>query len=402
MFLDRVGSYSAFAKAESTVPQNGQLHDQLTGYVNDHPIIDFVSDTLAAELRDLDQYQSVKPVLKLTEIDGYRDPRPVAESLVARLESLPWQYVLTIKLPDPVSALFCKAFASFDLSATSRIVANNPKFAACFPLTSANKKRERRIHGHTLLGLAIPTSLEWENEAAYLQVEASGFIGLYGGSLPEFNARRLLRSFAGLGLALRLFQVERSYRPFLPKSALYVHRHEAEKWEIDNKLELTDDETQLFNDLRLCTLENYLDSDAKQIAWAVAKLEEMKSVFSAGERGESILLASQWLFDSYSGRDDLLNYIQAMVVLEILLGDKATSDEVGLGELLRNRCAYLIGGSREQRSEVLKEFNDIYRVRSQIVHRGKHRLNAHERYLFGKLHWMCRRVIQEELRLLRA
>jgi hypothetical protein len=115
-----------------------------------------------------------------------------------------------------------------------------------------------------------------------------------------------------------------------------------------------------------------------------------------------ILLASQWYFDSATGSDRLLPFIQGMVVLEILLGDKAASKEIGLNELLRNRCAYLIGSSQEEREEIYKTFGDIYDVRSQIVHRGKHRLNAHERSLFGRLRWMCRRVIQKEVDLLVA
>lgn len=114
------------------------------------------------------------------------------------------------------------------------------------------------------------------------------------------------------------------------------------------------------------------------------------------------MLASQWLFDSYTGSDELLNYVQAMVVLEILLGDKAKSDEIGLGRLLSNRCAYLIGNNYEERADMLRRFGDIYAVRSEIVHRGKQRLNAKERELFYDLHWMCRRVLQREVDLLKA
>jgi hypothetical protein len=89
--------------------------------------------------------------------------------------------------------------------------------------------------------------------------------------------------------------------------------------------------------------------------------------------------------------------VQAAVVMEILLGEKAVSDLMGLGELLRNRCAYLIGRSHKEREDTLSDFKEIYEVRSKIVHSGKSRLNAKERVLFNKLQWMCRRVIQEEV-----
>jgi hypothetical protein len=75
---------------------------------------------------------------------------------------------------------------------------------------------------------------------------------------------------------------------------------------------------------------------------------------------------------------------------------------MGLSELLRNRCAYLIGKDQRQREEILDDFGRIYDVRSQIVHRGKSRLSREEQGLFYKLRWMCFRVVQEEIRLLEA
>ena len=115
---------------------------------------------------------------------------------------------------------------------------------------------------------------------------------------------------------------------------------------------------------------------------------------------EKIILASQWLFDSYCGNNELLSFVQTTVVLEILLGDKTSSDAVGLQRLLSNRCAYLIGDGQKQREELLEQFEKIYEVRSRIVHRGKSRLTGDERELFSTLQWMCRRVIQEEVDLL--
>jgi hypothetical protein len=91
-----------------------------------------------------------------------------------------------------------------------------------------------------------------------------------------------------------------------------------------------------------------------------------------------------------------------MVALEILLGDKTTSDQTGLSALLRNRCAYLIGKSQAERTGVLKLFQEIYDIRSEIVHKGKHRLNFKEKYLFDRLRYMCRRVISKEIELLKA
>jgi hypothetical protein len=150
------------------------------------------------------------------------------------------------------------------------------------------------------------------------------------------------------------------------------------------------------------TLDGKLVTEESKAVWATHCLADIAAAFSAGKKADSILLAGQWLFDSHAGHDELLSFIQAMVVLEILLGDKKISDEIGIGELMRNRCAYLIGTSHADRVGLLDTFNQIYRVRSQIVHSGKHRLTVEERSLFFRLRWMCRRVISREMELLKA
>jgi hypothetical protein len=106
------------------------------------------------------------------------------------------------------------------------------------------------------------------------------------------------------------------------------------------------------------------------------------------------------LLDSCAGKNELLSFVQTAVALEILLGEEVKSDILGIGELLGNRCAYLIGKTHSQRKGILDDFKKSYDVRSRIVHRGKSRLALDERALFSKLQWMCKRVITEEIRLI--
>jgi len=132
-----------------------------------------------------------------------------------------------------------------------------------------------------------------------------------------------------------------------------------------------------------------------------AEVDLVATAFSE-PRNAGVLRAAQWLFDSYSSRSQLLAFVQATVALEILFGDKAISDVVGLGELLGNRVAYLIGTTRQQREEVLKDFRRIYETRSRIVHRGHNLLSAQERSDLYTLRWMCSRAILRELELAKA
>ena len=93
-------------------------------------------------------------------------------------------------------------------------------------------------------------------------------------------------------------------------------------------------------------------------------------------------------------------FVQTVVVLEILLGEEKASDDISLGALLKNRCAYFISDTLEERENILKDFSEIYKVRSLIVHSGKQEFSTRERVLFRHLQDMCERVIREEVRLL--
>lgn len=246
-----------------------------------------------------------------------------------------------------------------------------------------------------------PNNATWTDGAIYLLIEVEGFIGPFGGSAPAIHAERLLKAFLGLGIALRLLKVDHVYSLTPPSHSFYVHKAQEDAWSIESKIALSTDASRVFGEIGLNELIASAP-DERKMNLAELILTEMGAVFSAGAGGEAILLAAEWLLESYSVRDFRLSYVQSMVVLEVLLGDKATSDEIGLGQLLRNRCAYLIGKNHEERNALLKEFDDIYRIRSQIAHRGKAQLSFKERLLFGKLRKICDRVIQREVDLLRA
>src|SRR5205823_4048712 len=83
-------------------------------------------------------------------------------------------------------------------------------------------------------------------------------------------------------------------------------------------------------------------------------------LLQSGDEGQTLRGACQWLFDSYAEQSDLLAFVQATVAIEMALGEKAASDLIGVGELLGNRCAYLIGKSRKRRADILKVFKRLY------------------------------------------
>jgi hypothetical protein len=125
----------------------------------------------------------------------------------------------------------------------------------------------------------------------------------------------------------------------------------------------------------------------------------MGTVCKHSSEAQRIMLAAEWLFESYCARDELHAFVQAAVVTEILLGDESLAEKVGLVELLATRCAYMLSFSAGRRTEIYKEFKKIYTVRSQIVHSGKRRLNKSERDLLFSLKYLCSEILHKEIEL---
>lgn len=242
----------------------------------------------------------------------------------------------------------------------------------------------------------------WDENGIYLQVMVKGYLNSYGTTQPAIEAISILKTFFGICLSLHIFKRRYVYSSFLPLNAFYAHRGVHNNgWVIDNKISIDEGLGSIMSQIYFEDLPGSDENPIRKNQYFAINLAYISSVLDHREAdGERIATACQWLFESYYGDNELLNFIQATVVLEILLGDKSASDEIGLGELLRSRCAYLIGKTRQQRGEILQDFKEIYQVRSKIVHQGKRHLSSNERRLFFLLVWMGQRVIQEEAKLL--
>ena len=399
MFLAPSSSLYLFL-SQATLPQTGKLHARLQKLVGDAPLVDFVNGVLARELYEGQKFQTEEGPVLLSALPMYSDLPALADRLVASFESLPWQYTLTVQLPSSFSEVFCSHIKNIELTDTVSIRCGDDVLAETYPLVSGQEKRDQAIAGGGLAALLIPSQPSWKADLAYLQVRVEGFFGKYAQTEPLVEAIGIVRAFYGLALALRLFKPGSSYQPYPHREKVYIHRRIEERWIVEEVHELESRHSEAIRDLALHDLDGNLDDDAKRAHWMRLKLDSIGTVFRADERAKSITLGAQWLLDSHCGNDELLQFVQAAVVVEILLGDKASSDLTGLGELLANRCAYLIASTHTQRNEILQDFRNIYQVRSKIVHRGKSRLALGESTLFNKLRWMCRRIIQEEVELL--
>ena len=202
MFIDRKSAIMLI-RAESVLPEFGPIKESLEQYIGETPVFDFLYEFLGKELHENQKFGLETPVSKLVELDTYKDPKSTANRLVDLFDSLPWEYTLSIKFENEFSELFSQNFSKYNLTDSLRIISPDDEFNKAFPLQSGIEARDRSVSGLGLL--SISQKPQWDEKAAYLQIETSVFIGHYGGTTPLDDSISILKQFCGLGIALRLF-----------------------------------------------------------------------------------------------------------------------------------------------------------------------------------------------------
>jgi hypothetical protein len=358
----------------------GQLGADLFTHLGDEPISTFVIRELKRMFVggewDLEAHS------RLVDWPGFEDLEQVAAKLIAALESLPWTYVMTVRLPGSLTGPFSERFKTFELTPRHRIV-NGDQLGGEFPLDVQEQGLQ-----------ALYRSTSWDPAATYLQVTSSGYLA--SSATESFHRTRdEIHAFFGLGIALGLFD------PFVDRYGderdsgqwrYVVHEGKGNGWQQIGVHDLDDQHARKLAGLRV---NKFGEGSSDSLA---AVLGRIGAVFRS-EHGRKVELAARWLFESYCSRDVLQEFIQATVALEILLGDEAQPEGVGLTTLMANRCAYAIGRTPEHRETLIKDFREIYRIRSKIVHTGKTRLSSEERRYLFSLRSICAIVIKREFEL---
>lgn len=112
------------------------------------------------------------------------------------------------------------------------------------------------------------------------------------------------------------------------------------------------------------------------------------------EDAARIRSAFEWAFDSEQNDNQTLSFLQACIGLEALLGDSAVDEP--LVARLKDRCAYLLGKSHEDRDAIRKRFAVMYDVRSKVIHGRTPRLSPSDAQHLEYAQTVLNDVISEE------
>ena len=367
-----------------------KIRRALAEYVGEAALSDFVSDQLISEVLER-PYDDNAPRQSLSRLNGFEDVTEHADRLVDRFESLPWDYELYGRVPYDVAGLLRAVICDTPLELSPDLSLVILDDVSEYPGRTSDPDRYSSDF--------VPKGLVAGD--MYVRMHARGYIGRFIASAPFEIFQRTLRSLYGMMLAFGIVRTGASSSAVPRKSFALPYRRANGAWALEEPLAL---EHRLGDTLWHLGVSEVLvkREESVRVHFAREEIRSVQAVFGDQEGSKRIRLAAQWLFDSYAGGDGLLSYVQATIVLEILFGDKAVSDVIGLGELLANRCAYTIGKTRKQRSDLVAKFRRIYETRSKIVHAGKDHLVKSEEADLSTLQWMAARAIQEESRLVLA
>ena len=398
-FLD-TESYTILSELDPALPTN--TRESLAKIISDSPASDFIHSRLQDILWQSFDYSQDNRAVKLSTLKGFEDLSVLANRLADELDSLPWHYSVFVRLPFQ---------ADCGLQNPTRLSENIQLF-----VPDENKDKEfslpkstMRAFAESLLGRSRDFN-SWDSTFFYLRIDLQGYIAGRYSSATLNCCLPMAKSIFGLGLASFFFELKPK-GPFYNSPAIpvaifqrtangnqFIREGPFPREEAEQICRLTlpafyttaPESSGVFSVDPNEVLRNRIDGAAKKISAA----------FIFTEKGTQLRRAGQWYFEGQCGTNKLLNIVQLATTLEILLGD--TKPEKDLTRLLANRCAFLIGSSPTDRDTVMTTFNDAYKLRSKIVHQGLELTNEEEFKCREQLRYLCSRVIQKELKILKG
>ena len=111
------------------------------------------------------------------------------------------------------------------------------------------------------------------------------------------------------------------------------------------------------------------------------------------------MTAAIWIFRANLSGREMDKVLESAIAMEVLLGDRETSDRIGLSKLMANRCAYALGRSNSERKDITDFFAEFYRFRSEIVHSGRFKIEEDDKNIVSKGLDLAMRMLKHEVSL---
>lgn len=372
-----------------------QLDEKTLAALNRHLEKDGLANFFRAEiLRDFfDKGHKLDPKsISLTTYEGFAHPYSVADTLVSRLQALPFDYRLSVRASKPLSKAFQGTKVNIKLSKRLWLVTGS-ELPAPFPLSTNNQELDNWIFGRK-----VPEGkqLAVSHDDLYFVYRGSGYVGEHRETQVHGDFLDDIRAFYGACLATNILDQFPSFfsdeygKPFVGTHLLGA----------DGSAELVRADLLDTDLLRAGSFDTSSATDAlvKKGTAPEAIFSPIVSMFGTKD-SVKLSTAAVWILRAHLSSRGMDTVLEATIAMEVLLGDREASDRVGLSKLMANRCAYALGQTAEERKSILDFFVEFYTVRSEIVHRGRFRISPSERKVVDRGLALAERLLRHEIEI---
>jgi hypothetical protein len=324
----------------------------------------------------------------IATLECFKDPLNVARDVLAHLEQTPIEYRMVTRVMGEFARRLDLDSVSVPLSDRLTLL-SGAQLPPSFQTKHKTVSVDREIRGYRKI-----EELKVEDKALYLEYRASGYLSRQKLSRIVGDYYDEVRAFYGACVAHGIL----SNHPSFFAENLDTHL-------IANSI-IGSQEAFAFveraeEDILRCanlTTSSDVDMDIEANVSVATILAPVVKVFSSAS-SQKLKTACAWCLRANLSTRELDKILESAITIEVLLGDRDTSDRIGLTKLIANRCAYALGRSAKERDEITEFFGQFYKVRSEVVHSGRTALQTVERKIVDQGLNLATRILKHEIAL---
>ncbi|MBB3347801.1 HEPN domain-containing protein [Sphingomonas sp. BK069] len=331
---------------------------------------------------------SPKTPIRLTELTCFKDALSTARIIVANLERVPAQYRLITRISKELGERITCSGVDVKLSDRLRVLSFD-----MIPKSFVLKHTNSRINAYLNRYHSDKIEEQFQDNALYLEFRTTGYLARRRSSRAISEFYDEIRAFYGACIANGIFYEHGGWSEEITPLLIGNSIH--------NGVESFAYVERCDEDVVACAaLETSMKTDRqlKNGNSLEEVLTPIKAVFNS-DNHVKLKTASTWALRAHLSRRGLDKILESAITIEVLMGDRETSDRIGLTKLIANRCAYALGKSNKEREDLIKFFIEFYKVRSEVVHSGRTVLNHDERKIVDEGLELSIRVLKHEIEL---
>lgn len=329
--------------------------------------------------------------VKIAEMPPFLDPLATAKKITGLLSNLPRQYRMIVRGPAELGDRLNRHDINIKISDRLSLISGeliSKKFKSYHEIKSINDYIRTPNSDEKL-----PNS--FDDSSLYFEYRTSGCISAGSNTKIAIDFFDTIRSFYGAAMALEIIDnfdhKQQNLTPWVVANEL-----KNDESELCYVARSDDDIVKATNIATTIEYDEIIKSEIQDFEESISPIVKM---FSSKD-GHKLITAAIWIFRANLSPKSMDTILESTIAIEVLLGDRETSDRIGLSKLMANRCAYALGKSFVERKEIIDFFVDFYRVRSDIVHNGKFKFEDGEINVVHKGLALSQRILRHEINLL--